>query len=48
MIAALLVAGGYWLLTILTLVVSARFGVVSLHVRRPPRPRTPKPPEATS
>lgn len=45
MIAAMLVAGGYWLLTIVTLVVSARLGVVSLYVRRPPRPR--KRPEAT-
>ena len=39
MIAAMLVAGGYWLLTIVVVVVSARLGVVSLHVRRPPKPR---------
>jgi hypothetical protein len=38
-IAAMLVAGGYWLATILTLILAARFGVVSLHVRRPPKPR---------
>lgn len=46
MIAAMLIAGGYWLLTILTLVFGARFGVVSLHVRRPPKPR--KRPEVSS
>lgn len=39
---ALVIAGAYWLTTVLAVILAARFGVVSLHVRRPPKPRKPK------
>ena len=46
MIAALIVAGAWQTLDVILLLVAARFGVASVHVRKPPKPR--KRPEATS
>lgn len=39
MIGALIVAGSYVTVDLIVLIVAARLGVVSLHVRRPPKPR---------
>jgi hypothetical protein len=43
--AALLITGGYQALGLFAILISARAGVVTVTVRRPPQPR--KTPEAT-